>query len=1295
MNLLRFFGRSMATTNWVMPTCVMAMRVIAILAMTNPGLSACGAGGHQEHLAGRDMDAPKAQVMGGRFLTLNTIVRVHQIEVTREIAHGPDESLVHTVAEARTFREAIEAAWPGARITWAFSWLALHDDRAQYRDLRELIVSYQKKHGDEITFIPGAYFSNMYNSREQVNRDLHEGLNRVSEIVGDGYRPKSIVAGFLAAENLRYLAEVEGIHVCQGNIWSQFAVDNGDGEGSICYPYYPSREHFCKPARGPADFIDCVNLDGWTVDFLAARIPGQRRVDGEPWRSRQGVGPIETVLDMGTERGTQSMLATTAAHFDDGFARNGFGWVTCGWEMGLVEARKIYGYGGRNGMEGLHLWLTETRKRWPDAQLITQGEFGLLWRAQFPNNDQLDYRFAHRGCGIRASQENLEIRWFMNREFRLALLRDWKANGPEQVIDFTRYDLPAEEPADPTANEPSRNWSLMNRINQKGSRPVDIPVSLSELTEAEQTIIRGHYPELFETANTTATSETDSAENWMHWRGPTADGRAGANAKPPIRWGQDSNVAWVAELPGEGSATPLVVGDQVFVLSAFKTNRKSPSTIVNDERAKTVPDELFYQFIVSSLDRHTGKTRWQKVVTEEVPHEGKHETNTYAAGSPVTDGKKLYFSFGSRGVFCYSLTGDLVWKADLGNMRTRNGWGEAVTPALTEDSVIVNWDQEEGSFIVALDKQTGAVRWKKDRPGEVTSWNTPLITTFDGQQQVVVNGTGSVKSYAASDGTLLWECGGQTVNAIPSPVRYRDSVVCMSGYRGSLAVMIPLDARGNVTESDTLGWKVTEGTPYVPSPIVSGTRLLFTAGNTNVLSCLDANTGELLLEKMRLSGLRSLYASPILANGHFYFTSREGTTLVVKDNENLDIVAVNELKDVIDASPVAVDDQLFLRSWTKLYCIQNTPVEESPAEGTTKPDPESVPLSFRQVDLEDTAETSANVGVGDINGDGHLDIVLAKGRHWPLHNRVFLNDGRGRFPTGIAFAKKMDRTYATALADVDLDGDLDILVSNDKPEEKVVFRNDGRGNFELGGAWGEPTWNTRNVTVGDLNGDRYPDLLVANRKSPSYIILNDGKGNFDRDHWRPIPSESATTLVAGDFNGDGFVDVVVPHRDGGVSRVWFNDGQLNFSSSSTFGPAKSATRACASGDLNGDGCLDLIMGDDRLGLLVCLNDGRGSFPAMLEVGDRALVPYAIAVGDMNHDQKLDLIVGYASGGSRVFLNDGTGSGFEEVPLGDGKGAVYGIAIGDVNSDGHSDIVQARSEGTNAIFINLGFFKDSE
>jgi hypothetical protein len=197
-------------------------------------------------------------------------------------------------------------------MTWSFSWRALNDQRPNYVVLKELIVSYHHKYSDEITFIPGGYFANMYNTREQVNKDLHDGLQLVSEMVGGGYRPKSAIAGFLSADNLQYLVEEEDIHVRQGNIWSQYAVDNGDGEGSISYPYYPFTEHFCKPAQGKSDFIDCVNLDGWTVDFMNARFPGARMIDGDRCGSRQGVGPIETVIRLGTEEGTKEMLAVRA-----------------------------------------------------------------------------------------------------------------------------------------------------------------------------------------------------------------------------------------------------------------------------------------------------------------------------------------------------------------------------------------------------------------------------------------------------------------------------------------------------------------------------------------------------------------------------------------------------------------------------------------------------------------------------------------------------------------------------------------------------------------------------------------------------------------------------------------------------------------------------------------------------------------------------------------------------------------------------------------------------------------------
>jgi hypothetical protein len=416
------------------------------------------------------------KLLGHRFLTFNTVIRVNQIEVSRDKNVGFDERALHTPLKVIEFRKAIETGFPGAKITWAFSWLALHDTSADYVKIRELVVGYHYRYGDEITFIPGAYFANAYNSTEQVNKDLHEGLAKVSEITGNSYRPLSVVAGFLSSRNLEYLSKEEAIHVCQGNVWSQFAIDNQDGDGSVCYPYYPSKEHFCKPAQGPKDFIDCVNLDGWTVDFLAARRAGFE----EGFNSRMGVGPIETLDKYGLQVGLKEMLHSTAIHFNRGFELNGFAWVTNCWELSLPI-----------DVSGLTSWLIEIKKRWPDTEFITQGQFGLIWREHFKTND-FNYRFEETGSGIGGSDAGKKIRWMMNKTFRLALLSDEHNNMNEMVIDFTRYDLKAEEPV----SSSTRHWSLMGDINQKQTRPQDKPIKLKYLGKDKKSLIMKYYHDL-------------------------------------------------------------------------------------------------------------------------------------------------------------------------------------------------------------------------------------------------------------------------------------------------------------------------------------------------------------------------------------------------------------------------------------------------------------------------------------------------------------------------------------------------------------------------------------------------------------------------------------------------------------------------------------------------------------------------------------------------------------------------------------------------------------------------------
>ena len=424
-------------------------------------------------------------VRGKRVININTVIRVNQIEVSRTANRGLDEARKHTVEAVERFRKAVADAIPEAKVTWSFSWRALHDQRQNYVDIRKRVVEYHRQYGDEITFIPGAYFAPMYNPRAQTNRDIHDALGIISRMVGGGYRPRGIVAGFLAADNLRFLAEEEGIHVAQGTIWSQYGIDNGDGDGSICYPYYPSKSHICRAAQGKEDFIDCVNLDGWTCDFLCARRYG---AEGG-FNSRLGVGPIEAYNQrVAREDGFKEVMATTAVHFDENLPRNGFGWVTVNWELSLVKYIKpdVTPY--------LTKWLEQIHERWPDAIVITMGEFGETWRREHPTNDGLNYEFVERGTGIGGSDANLEIHWWMNQKFRLATLRDWQKNDEPMIIDFTRYDLPAKEPADPSPRKPTRNWSLVNRINQKHRRPEDKPIPFENLTEEEKELVKEYVP---------------------------------------------------------------------------------------------------------------------------------------------------------------------------------------------------------------------------------------------------------------------------------------------------------------------------------------------------------------------------------------------------------------------------------------------------------------------------------------------------------------------------------------------------------------------------------------------------------------------------------------------------------------------------------------------------------------------------------------------------------------------------------------------------------------------------------
>ena len=427
--------------------------------------------------------------------------------------------------------------------------------------------------------------------------------------------------------------------------------------------------------------------------------------------------------------------------------------------------------------------------------------------------------------------------------------------------------------------------------------------------------------------------------NWPQWRGPSGNGVALAG-NPPIEWSEEKNVVWKIPVPGRGHSTPIIWGEQLFLLTAVPENGTADVSIpllnskqvFGQQRSGRgggrggfgAPIEAKeHDFVTISYDRTTGEELWRRSARKETPHEGMSGMGSsehgYASGSPVTDGTHLYSYFGSRGLYCYGMDGELVWEKDLGDMKTRNAFGEGASPALAGDVLVIVWDEEGDSFIYALDKNSGEILWKKPR-NERSSWSTPSIIEFEDQTQVVVNGTEAVRSYDLKSGDLIWECSGQTANAIPSPVHQDGIVIAMSGFRGNALHAIQLGKKGVLTDTDAVVWSHDRGTPYVPSPLLFDDKLWFCQKNDGILSCFGATSGEAFYSQERL-GIRGVYASPIAAGNRVYIAGRDGNTVVVENSTQFKILKTNRLEEKFDASPVVVGDYLYLRGQNNLYCI--------------------------------------------------------------------------------------------------------------------------------------------------------------------------------------------------------------------------------------------------------------------------------------------------------------------------------------------------------------------------------------
>jgi outer membrane protein assembly factor BamB len=389
------------------------------------------------------------------------------------------------------------------------------------------------------------------------------------------------------------------------------------------------------------------------------------------------------------------------------------------------------------------------------------------------------------------------------------------------------------------------------------------------------------------------------AEDWPGWRGPRADGTV-SDKGYPLTWTATDGVKWKLELPGTGHASPIVSRGRVFVGGCVEAKKTR---------------------VLYCADRATGKLLWEKaVVVSEL--EKKHGENSWASSTPAADGERVYVTFldaPQLRVYCFDYDGKLVWEKNPGPFHSMHGF--CSPPVLYKDLVIVNGDQDappgQRAYIVALDKRTGAEKWRIDRPNRLRSYCPPVVVRAAGKEQMVLTGSKCVASYDPDTGKQLWNVDGPTEQFVSSVVLHDGVLLLTAGFPDHWVMAIKPDGTGNVTATHVLWAKKNEG-GYVPSPVAVGGRL-FLVDDRGVASCWDVKTGKQYW-KERLSG-KGHHASAVAAEGRVYLTADDGTTFVLKAADEFEILAKNPLGERCFASPAFADGDIFIRGAKHLWCI--------------------------------------------------------------------------------------------------------------------------------------------------------------------------------------------------------------------------------------------------------------------------------------------------------------------------------------------------------------------------------------
>ena len=442
--------------------------------------------------------------------------------------------------------------------------------------------------------------------------------------------------------------------------------------------------------------------------------------------------------------------------------------------------------------------------------------------------------------------------------------------------------------------------------------------------------MRVTHPTIAAAALAFASLSTAAAEDaWRQFRGPAAGVAEGAGL--PETWSTTSNIAWRLDIPGRGWSSPVVAGDRIYLTSVIAAQPEEPAKkglYFGGNRETAPPDE--HRWMIYAVDWKTGKVAWEREV-----HRGnapaRHLKNSYASETPVTDGDRVYAYFGSVGVFCFDRDGHPVWSQPLGPFRTRFGWGTAASPVLHQGRLYIVNDNEEQSFLEALDAKTGKQIWRVARD-EGSNWATPFIWENGRRTEIVTAGTRRVRAYDL-DGKLLWEFGGLSSITIPTPFAKFDLLYVSSGYVGDNVRPIyavrpgasgDISLKGDATSGEFIAWYERQGASYNPSPLVYG-DYYYTLMDFGLLTCRDARTGKEIYGKQRINPTGAAFtASPWAYNNKIFALSEDGDTYVIAAGPEFKVLAKNPLDEMCLATPAVYRSSLIVRTASHLYRIGKT-----------------------------------------------------------------------------------------------------------------------------------------------------------------------------------------------------------------------------------------------------------------------------------------------------------------------------------------------------------------------------------